>query len=234
MPRQTRSATRSLVVQAPEAAPTPAINTTVTPPLAVPQKEKLSAASTKSLDILHFDSSATLEAWLETNHVTQTLGIWVKISKKSSGIPSVTYDELVDLALCYGWIDGQRKTHDENHFLQRFTPRRKRSMWSKRNVDRVHVLTKSGRVKPAGQAEIDAAKADGRWEQAYAGSSTIQVPPEFQAALDKNKKAKNFFETLGKSQRYSFLWRITTAKKAETRKKKIEQFIEMLANNETL
>ena len=158
----------------------------------------------------------------------------LKISKKGCAVASVTYDEAVDTALCFGWIDGQRKSHDESHFLQRFTPRRKTSIWSKRNVDKVAALVAAGRMRPAGQSEVDAAKADGRWEKAYAGSRTIEVPKDFEAALNRNKKAKNFFETLGKTKRFSFLWRIETAKRAETRKRRIDEFVSLLAQQKTL
>jgi uncharacterized protein YdeI (YjbR/CyaY-like superfamily) len=174
------------------------------------------------------------ESWLETNHRTENVGVFLKISKKGCAVPSVTYDEAVDTALCFGWIDGQRKSYDESHFIQRFTPRRKASIWSKRNVDKVAVLVAAGRMRPAGQNEVDAAKADGRWEKAYAGSSTAVVPEDFEAALSRNKKAKNFFESLGKTKRWTFIWRIDTAKRAETRKKRIDEFVALLAQGKTL
>jgi len=136
---------------------------------------------------------------------------WV-ISTPST-ITSVTYDEAVDTALCFGWIDGQRKPFNNSHFLQRFTLRRKASFWSQRNVDKVATLVAAGRMQPAGQTEVDAAKADGQWEKAYAGSRTIGVPKDFEEALSRNRKAKDFFETLGKTKRFSFLMRIGTAKK---------------------
>ena len=158
----------------------------------------------------------------------------MKIGKKSSGIPSVAYDEAVDVALCFGWIDGQRKSHDEQHFLQRFTPRRKNSVWSKRNVDKIGVLTKSGRVRPPGQREVDAAKADGRWDQAYASPSVIQVPADFQAALQESNAANAFFDTLSKSQRYAFLVRIEMARRPDTRQKRVNQFVKLLSQRKTL
>ncbi|CAI4217622.1 unnamed protein product [Parascedosporium putredinis] len=154
--------------------------------------------------------------------------------QKATGVPTVTYPELVDLGLCYGWIDGQRRTHDDAYFVQRFTPRRKRSMWSQRNVDRVAALTAAGRMRAPGQAEIDAAKADGRWDKAYLASSVIEVPADFQVALNADKEAAKFFATLNKTKRYPFLHRITTAMKPETRKKRIEQFVELLADHKTL
>ncbi|KAK0639522.1 bacteriocin-protection, YdeI or OmpD-associated-domain-containing protein [Cercophora newfieldiana] len=201
---------------------------------AAPTAPASSPKPTASLPIHLFEDIQSWETWLETNHTTETTGVLLKISKKSCSVPSVTYDEAVDTALCFGWIDGQRKSHDENHFLQRFTPRRKASIWSKRNVDKVAVLVESGRMRPAGQTEVDAAKADGRWEKAYAGSRTIAVPEDFEVALSRNKKAKNFFETLGKTKRFSFLWRIETAKRAETRKKRIDEFVALLAQQKTL
>lgn len=193
-----------------------------------------SPAPASSLPIHLFQDAQAWETWLETNHSTETTSILLKISKKGCAVASVTYDEAVDTALCFGWIDGQRKSHDESHFLQRFTPRRKTSIWSKRNVDKVAALVAAGRMRPAGQSEVDAAKADGRWEKAYAGSRTIEVPKDFEAALNRNKKAKNFFETLGKTKRFSFLWRIETAKRAETRKRRIDEFVSLLAQQKTL
>jgi uncharacterized protein YdeI (YjbR/CyaY-like superfamily) len=189
------------------------------------------AATTQPIQL--FADVAAWETWLESNHTDPT-GLWLKISKKGSSVASVTYEEALDTALCFGWIDGQKKGLDADHFIQRFTPRRKRSMWSKRNVAKVAVLIEAGRMRQAGQAEIDAAKADGRWEKAYSSPSVMEVPDDFQAALDRNKKAKAFFEGLGKTKRYAFLWRIATAKREETRQKKIGQFMELLAEGKTL
>ncbi|KAK3332360.1 bacteriocin-protection, YdeI or OmpD-associated-domain-containing protein [Cercophora scortea] len=219
MSRRTRSATKIISTEAPQ-TPTPSAAST--------------SSSTASLPIQLFCDANAWESWLDSNHHTETSGLWVKISKKDSGIASVTYEEALDTALCFGWIDGQRKSHDESHFLQRFTPRRKNSLWSKRNVAKVAMLIENGRMRARGQTEIDTAKADGRWQKAYASSSTIQVPPDFQKALDRNKEAKVFFDALNKSKRYSFLWRIETAKRDDTRKKRIEQFIGLLADHKTL
>lgn len=196
-------------------------------------KATVGTAPLATLPIQLFENAIAWETWLETNYA-QSTGLWLKISKKGSGVASVTYDEALDTALCFGWIDGQRKSHDTGHFLQRFTPRRKKSIWSKRNVDKVGELIAAGRMRDAGQLEIDAAKADGRWEKAYSSASVIQVPADFQAALDRNKKAKTFFEGLGKTKRYPFLWRIETAKRDDTRRKRIEQFVELLAKGQTL
>ncbi|KAK4034446.1 hypothetical protein C8A01DRAFT_49158 [Parachaetomium inaequale] len=189
------------------------------------------AAATQPIRL--FADVAAWETWLESNHADPT-GLWLKISKKGSSVASVTYEEALDTALCFGWIDGQKKGHDADHFIQRFTPRRKRSMWSKRNVAKVAVLIEAGRMRQAGQAEIDAAKADGRWEKAYSSPSVMEVPDDFQAALDRNKKAKTFFEGLGKTKRYAFLWRIATTKREETRQKKIGQFVGLLAEGKAL
>lgn len=231
----TRLAAKAL--QTAKATPAPAIpaaRTTRTVP-AVPAVSATPAtpASPTTPPIRLFEHVAAWETWLEANHTDPT-GLWLKISKKGSAIASITYDEALDTALCFGWIDGQKKSHDVDHFLQRFTPRRKRSMWSQRNCAKVAVLAETGRMRPAGQTEIDAAKADGRWEKAYSSSSLMEVPDDFQAALGRNKKAKTFFEGLGKTKRYAFLWRIATVKREETRKKKIEQFVGLLSEGKTL
>ncbi len=186
---------------------------------------------TPELPILPFASQSKWTDWLAKQH-DKSAGVWLKLSKKDSGIPSVTYHEALDVALCYGWIDGQRNGFDEKYFLQKFTPRRPKSIWSKINVEKVERLIASGQMKPAGLKAIEAAKADGRWEQAYASQKNMSVPEDFQLALDKNEKAKAFFATLNSANRYSFLFRIQTAKKAETRSKRIQQFVEMLEKNE--
>lgn len=192
------------------------------------------ATTTATPPIQLFEDASAWEAWLEANHNTVPTGLWLKISKKASGIASVTYDEALDAALCFGWIDGQRKTHDAQHFIQRFTPRRARSMWSKRNVDKVAVLVERGRMRPAGLVQVEEAKRDGRWERAYSGSSVMEVPEDFRVALERDVKAKAFFEGLGKTKRYSFLWRIASVKREETRRKKIAQFVGLLAEGKTL
>ncbi len=232
-------ATTSATIAAPLPAPAPVKARAKAPARAAPQPKAQAkpkpppAASPTTAPIQLFPDAAAWEAWLERNH-TDPLGMWLKISKKGSGIASVSYDEALDAALCFGWIDGQKKTHDAAHFIQRFTPRRKKSMWSQRNVAKVAVLVEAGRMRPAGQAEIDAAKEDGRWERAYSSSSAIEVPADFQAALDGNRRARAFFEGLGKTKRYPFLFRVTTAKREETRKRNIERFVELLAEGKTL
>lgn len=185
------------------------------------------------LPTLPFESKKKFADWLAKNH-DKSAGLWLKISKKAAGISTVTYAEALDVALCYGWIDGQKGSFDEQYFLQKFTPRRPKSIWSKINVEKVAGLIASGEMKPAGLKAVEAAKQDGRWDAAYSSQKNIVVPPDFQSALEKNKKAKAFFETLTGSRRYSFLFRIETAKKAETREKRIIQFVEMLAKGETL
>ena len=169
--------------------------------------------------------------WLAKQH-GKSVGVWLKLAKKDSGIATVTYDEAVESALCYGWIDGQKKGFDDKYWLQKFTPRGPKSIWSKINTEKVERLIKSGEMKPAGLKAIEAAKKDGRWAQAYESQKNISVSQDFQSALNKNKKAKAFFDTLKSSERYSFLFRIHTAKKAETRAKLIRKFVEMLEKNE--
>jgi uncharacterized protein YdeI (YjbR/CyaY-like superfamily) len=158
----------------------------------------------------------------------------MKLAKKDSGIASITITEALDIALCYGWIDGQRNSFDEKYYLQKYTPRRPKSIWSKINVQKVERLIKNGQMKPAGFKAIEAAKADGRWANAYDGQKNMSVPEDFQKALDKNKKAKAAFESLKSSERFSFLFQIHNAKKAETRERRIKQFVEMLEKKEEI
>jgi uncharacterized protein YdeI (YjbR/CyaY-like superfamily) len=175
-----------------------------------------------------FSSQQAWEEWIRENHQTND-GIWLRIGKKGSPYPSVTYAEALDVALCYGWIDGQRYRYDEHYFLQRFTPRRARSIWSKVNTLKIADLTKQGRMQPAGLAQVEAAIADGRWDAAYDSLTTINSPEDFTVALAKNKKAQAFFNTLTRTERYSYLFRIQTCKNNEARVKKIAQLVEMLA-----
>ncbi len=184
------------------------------------------------LPTLPFASKKKFADWLAKNH-DKSAGAWIKFAKKGAEIPSVTYKEAVEVALCYGWIDGQAGSFDDKYWLVKFTPRRPKSIWSQINTKRVEQLIASGEMKPSGLKAVEAAKQDGRWDAAYSSSKNISVPADFQSALDKNKKAKAFFESLTGSRRYSFLFRITTAKKAETREKRIRQFVEMLKKGET-
>lgn len=184
------------------------------------------------LPTLPFESKKKFADWLAKEH-DKSAGVWMKLAKKATGIPSVTYQEALDVALCYGWIDGQKRSFDDKYFLQKFTPRRPKSIWSKINTEKVEHLIASGEMKPSGLKAVEAAKQDGRWDAAYASQKNIAVPADFQSALSKNKKAKSFFESLTSSKRYSFLFRIETAKKAETREARIRQFVELLERCET-
>lgn len=185
------------------------------------------------LPTLPFANKKKWTDWLAKQH-EKSSGVWLKLAKKDSGIASVTYDEAVESALCYGWIDGQKKSFDDKYWLQKLTPRRSKSIWSKINTEKVERLIKSGEMKPAGLRTIEAAKKDGRWANAYESQKNISIPQDFQSALDKNKKAKEFFATLKSGERYSFLFRIHAAKKVETRVKLIQKFVEMLENNEKI
>lgn len=180
-----------------------------------------------------FRSAKAFEAWLKKHHATSG-GLWLKIAKRGAAEPSVTYPEAVEIALCWGWIDGQKKGLDEQHFLQRFTPRRARSIWSKINVDKAEALIAAGRMQAPGLAQVDAAKADGRWARAYDGARTSTVPGDLTAALEAEPRAKAFFAALNASNRYAVLWRIQTAVKAETRARRIAQLVQMLARGETI
>ncbi len=183
--------------------------------------------------VLHCASSREWDNWLSEHH-GQPEGVWLKIAKKGTGAVSVSYDEALDAALCHGWIDGQKKAHDDEFWLQKFTPRRSKSVWSRVNTEKVEQLIAAGRMKPAGQAAIDAAKRDGRWEAAYQPQGGLTVPADLLAALDKHPEARAFFDTLNKPNRYAICYRIETAVKPETRQARIEKFIAMLARHETL
>lgn len=179
-----------------------------------------------------FKDADAWEAWLVRQGTTA--GVWLQIAKKDAGVVSVTYAEALDVALCHGWIDGQKKGLDERFFLQRFTPRRPRSLWSKINVGKVEGLIAAGRMQPAGMREIDAAKADGRWQAAYDSARSMEVPPELAKALAKNRKALRFFEQLDRTNRYAVCWRVQTAKKPETRDARIAALVAMLARGEKI
>jgi len=185
------------------------------------------------LPIRLFKTPAAWEKWLEANHA-KSAGVWMQIAKKASGLSSATYQEALDVALCYGWIDGQKRPFDERTWLQRFTPRGPRSIWSKINTGKADALIKSGRMRAAGLAAIESAKASGRWESAYQPWSNPDVPPELQAALNARPNAKAFFETLRGANRYGVIFRVQTAKKPETRAKRIADFIARFEKGETL
>jgi uncharacterized protein YdeI (YjbR/CyaY-like superfamily) len=179
-------------------------------------------------EILHFRSSAEFRKWLAKNH-RRPDGIWLRICKKDSQESSVTYAEALDEALCYGWIDGQKQRHDDSSWLQKFTPRRRQSGWSKINTQHAERLIQAKRMKPAGHAEIDAAKKDGRWTAAYDSPSKSKIPEDFLATLRKDRKAYAFFESLNKANLYAIAYRLQTAKKPETRQKRMETILEMMA-----
>jgi uncharacterized protein YdeI (YjbR/CyaY-like superfamily) len=175
--------------------------------------------------------AAAWNRWLEQHHASAA-GVWLRMAKKGSGIASVDYPQALEEALCHGWIDGQRKSDDATYFQQRFTPRTQRSMWSQINRDKVLKLIESGRMQAAGLAEVERAKADGRWDAAYEGAKVATVPPDLQAALDANAQAAKFFATLNAQNRYAVLFRTQGAKKPETRARRIEKFVEMLARGD--
>ena len=180
-----------------------------------------------------FKDPKAWESWLAKNQ-TATDGLWMRIAKKASGTKSITYPEAVEIALCYGWIDGLKRPESETTWLQRFTPRRQRSLWSKINRDKALALIACGRMTPGGHQEIERAKQDGRWEAAYSSPGAATMPADFKKELNRHPEAKAFFKTLSRTNSYAILWRIQTAKKPETRARRIQTFIEMLEKGETL
>jgi uncharacterized protein YdeI (YjbR/CyaY-like superfamily) len=189
--------------------------------------------SKQGLPVATFASQADWERWLEKHHA-QSAGLWLKIAKKGSEHETVLYPEALESALCYGWIDGQKGSHGEDFWLQKFTPRRARSRWSRINRDKAAELVEQGRMKQAGLAEVERARADGRWEAAYEGQSRATIPEDLQRELDRNPEAKAFFETLDSANRYAILYRIQDAKRPETRARRIEQYVAMLAEHRKL
>ncbi len=186
-----------------------------------------------NFEITLFDTQHDWEVWLKEHHA-DTKGVWLKIAKKGASSPSVSYAQALDSALCYGWIDGQKASFDDKYWLQKFTQRGARSIWSKVNCDKAEALIAEGRMQPAGLRQVELAKSDGRWATAYESQSKITVPDDFQSELDKNPKAKDFFSTLDSANRYAFLFRIQTAKKLETRSARIQKFIEMLSQQQKI
>ncbi len=190
--------------------------------------------STKpDLPILPFPSRVAWEQWLADQHATAR-GVWLKIAKKDSGIATVTYAEALEVALCYGWIDGQKGAFDQDYFLQRFTPRLAKSKWSKINCAKVEALIAQGAMQPAGLREVQRAKEDGRWAAAYDAQSHALVPDDLQQELDKNDAARAFFATLDRLNRYAILYRIQDAKKPETRAHRITTFVTMLSEHKKI
>jgi uncharacterized protein YdeI (YjbR/CyaY-like superfamily) len=185
------------------------------------------------LPVLPFASPAEWEEWLEGHHAASD-GVWIKIAKKDSGIESVSHPEALEIALCFGWIDSRREALDERYFLQRYTPRRLRSKWSRINREKVERLIADGRMRPAGLAEVERAQADGRWDAAYAGQRSAAVPDDLQRELDARPAAKAFFAGLSGQNRYAILYRLQDAKKPETRARRLAKFVAMLEAGETI
>jgi uncharacterized protein YdeI (YjbR/CyaY-like superfamily) len=180
-----------------------------------------------------FKTPAAWQKWLEAHHGDEA-GVWMKFAKKGTGVTTVNYAEALEVALCYGWIDAQVKRLDETYYLQRFTPRRARSKWSKKNRESATRLIEAGLMKPPGLAAIESAKADGRWDAAYDSPAHATVPDDLKRALARNKKAREFFATLSAQNRYAILFRIQDAKRPDTRARRIAQFVEMLGRGETI
>ena len=185
-----------------------------------------------NIPVILFETEEEWGKWLENN--IDAPGVWVRISKKGSGITSISYQQAVDVGLCYGWIDGQKKKYDEKTFIQRFTPRKPKSNWSKINKEKALLFIAEGKMKPAGLATIENAKKSGAWENAYESQTTIKIPEDFQKLLDRNKLAKEFFETLNSVNRYAILYRLQSARNPETREKRLNQFIDMLNKKEKI
>ena len=183
--------------------------------------------SQADLEILLFESPENWAAWLEQNHSTST-GLRLRFAKKAAKLHSISYAEALELALCYGWIDGQKKSYDEVSFLQKFTPRRPRSMWSKRNIEHITRLTEQGLMTPAGLSQVEQAQQDGRWEAAYDTPSNMAVPDEFLTELKQHPVAETFFATLNKTNKYAIAWRLQTAKTESTRQRRQAKIIALL------
>jgi uncharacterized protein YdeI (YjbR/CyaY-like superfamily) len=183
--------------------------------------------------VLGFPAQEAWTAWLDAHHGTSS-GVWLRLAKKGSEVESITHAQALEGALCYGWIDAQKRPENEKTWLERYAPRGKKSIWSKINRQKALALIESGRMKPAGHKEMERAKADGRWDRAYDPPSSATVPGDLQAALDRNARAKAFFATLDRANRYAVLWRVQTAKKPETRARRIQQFVAMLERHEKL
>lgn len=189
--------------------------------------------TTDPYPIVTFDNQKSWEAWLE-GFSAESKGVWLKIAKMGAGISSVTYAEALESALCYGWIDGQKAALDEQYWLQKFTPRGRKSGWSKINREKAEALIAAGRMKAGGLRQVELAKADGRWEAAYVSQRTMDVPEDLQVELEKRPAARAFFEALDRANRYAILYRVTTAKKPQTRAARIAKLVEMLEHNEKI
>lgn len=187
--------------------------------------------SSEQNNTIIFKSPEEFNNWLSENHSCSN-GVWIRSFKKDSGIKSLTHDEALDEALCFGWIDGQAKKYDENSWIQKFTPRRVRSIWSKRNIERVEELIKTSKMKPSGLKAINEAKKNGRWENAYDSPGNMKVPEDFLKEISGNKKSLKFFESLNRTDKYSIVWRLQTAKKPETRVRRMKKILDMLSKGE--
>ena len=185
------------------------------------------------LPIIFFESQSAFEGWLNTNATTAP-GVWLQLAKKNSGIASISYDEAVESALCYGWIDSQGKSFDDKTWIQKYTPRGKKSIWSKVNKEKAEVLLTNGRMTPAGLQAIELAKQNGNWDKAYEPQSTASLPEDFAAMLENNAKAKVFYDSLNSRNKYAILFRLQHASKLETRLKRMQQFLEMLEKGEKI
>jgi uncharacterized protein YdeI (YjbR/CyaY-like superfamily) len=188
--------------------------------------------ATPDYEILSFADAKAWHQWLDKHHAAIP-GVWIKFFKKSSGKQSITYAQALDEALCFGWIDSQAKSYDEESYLQKFTPRRSKSIWSQVNTANIERLIKDGRMQPAGLLQVEEAKKDGRWVDAYSSPSQATEPKEFLQALSQNKEAQEFYQTLNKANKYAIIWRLQTAKKPETKQKRIIDIITKLAKKET-
>jgi uncharacterized protein YdeI (YjbR/CyaY-like superfamily) len=195
--------------------------------------KRKAASRTPAGSVLEFRTPRDWEKWLDKNYPNPD-GVWLRIAKKGSKSPTVSYAEALNVALCYGWIDAQKRAESESSWLQRFMPRRSRSIWSKINREKALALIDAGKMKPAGLSEVTRAQQDGRWDAAYDSPKTATVPADFQKALDANRASREFFKTLSAANRYAILWRLQTAKRPETRARRIENFIQMLEKGETL
>jgi len=197
----------------------------------VERKQDSNMTKLNTIPTIEFKTAQMFETWLEKNHENSS-GLWIKIFKKASGKKTISYAEALDVALCYGWIDGQKQSYDEQAWLQKFCPRTAKSIWSKVNVGHVERLIHEAKMKPAGLNAVEKAKADGRWEKAYDSPSKMTIPEDFLKELSKNKKAEEFFKGLNKTNLFSIGFRLQTAKKQETREKRMKKIIEMLAKGE--
>lgn len=184
-----------------------------------------------TLPTIAFPDPDTFEVWLAENHQNSP-GLWLKLFKKDSGIPTIRYAEALDIALCYGWIDGQKQRFDDQAFLQKFCPRREKSIWSKINIGHIERLSQEGRMQPAGMAAVERAKTNGQWDLAYDSPGNMTLPEDFLKALRKNKKAEAFFNSLNKTNVFSIGFRLQTARKPETREKRMKQILDMLSRGE--